>query len=164
MKKVSGFNFANPDQTTHLNSHQRFRPTTHFVSDSRMTPRASERGGSIGLSPTRPVQSKQQPLPTPPPSESPPDMSILQDKELPDPPNDSVGEMEGGKGGTDGGEGNLLSNHSFSRPGRGRGRLQRYQARRESRGTVHAGVYSMKPCRLVQPSFVNLAGRAIRMM
>jgi len=126
MKKVSGFNFANPDQTTHLNSHQRFRPTTHFVSDSRMTPRASERGGSIGLSPTRPVQSKQQPLPTPPPSESPPDMSILQDKELPDPPNDPVGEVEGGKGATHGGEGNSPFHSLFQKVRRARGRLSRY--------------------------------------
>ena len=96
------------DQTTHdllLNSAS-LNSTTQLVSDPRMTPRASEGGGSTGLSPSRPLTiSKQQPLPTPPSSQSPPDMTELHDKELPDPPNESTGEGEGGKGGILSGEG-----------------------------------------------------------
>lgn len=119
------------DQTTHdllLNS-AHLNSTTQLVSDPRMTPRASEGGGSTGLSPSRPLPiSKQQTLPTPPSSQSPPDMTELHDKELPDPPNESTGEGQGGKGGILSGEGKATSYSLSQGTAEGSMRYQRYSS------------------------------------
>jgi len=122
----------------------------------RMTPRASEGGGSTGLSPSLPLPiSKQQPLPTPPSSQSPPDMTELHDKELPDPPNESAREGEEGKGGILSGEGKATFQSLSEGTAEGRIRYRGTATSKKCTGAGQAGLHTRKRCRLVQPSLIN---------